>query len=113
MQRVAEVSEVERAVGALIAHKDVDAYLENTSAHLKIEIRNSPLRDLPGEERHAKAFQIAQLAFKTYASRSALEDVVVVFVVEKEEGSTRYYNALAVDAFPAASLQGASAGATP
>src|SRR5688572_7227650 len=69
----AEVRRVETAVSQHLAHKDVDAYLLQTSEFLTIEIRNSPLRDLPTAEKQSKALQVAQLAYKAYASRSALK----------------------------------------
>lgn len=81
-----------------LAHKDVDAYLLDTSEHLTIEIRNSPMRDLPSAEREPKALKVAQLAYKTYASRSSLKVIDVVFVVDKTESSalvsSRQYNAM-------------------
>ena len=109
IKRSAEIQEVEAAAGRLLGDRTVDAYLENSTDHMKIDIKNSPLRDLPSAERRAKALEVARLAYATYASRSSLKEIEVVFVVDKTETSTltstRTLDALVRYEFPVGDLQ--------
>jgi hypothetical protein len=88
----AEVGAVEEAVRTHLSHRDVTvALVIGNPGNLEIEIRNTPLSDLPRVERIAKALQIARLAYATYPSRSTLTEVDVVFVVKRENTLTEEY----------------------
>lgn len=50
---------------------------------LTLSLVNSRLKDLPGDQKKAKALEIAQLAYQTYPSRASLETVRVIFVVNR------------------------------
>ena len=112
VKRSGEIEEVEAAVVRLLGHRNVDAFLENSPEFLKVEIKNSPLRDLPPAERRSKALQIAGLAYGTYASRSGLKTIEVVFVMDKTETSTftstRNYDASARYEFAVSELETSS-----
>lgn len=85
----AEVGAVEEAVRTHLAHRHVDvALVMGNPGYMQVEILNTPLGDLPRVERIAKALQIARLAYATYASRSTLKEIDVVFVVKKENAVT-------------------------
>jgi hypothetical protein len=55
----------------------------NNSRYLTVGIDNSPLHELPREEKAAKAKAIARIAYKAYADRDELAQVSVVFWVRK------------------------------
>jgi hypothetical protein len=50
LRRYGEIQRVEREVGTLLAHKDVNAYLLNSPEFMTVEIRNSPLKKLTPAE---------------------------------------------------------------
>jgi hypothetical protein len=91
----AEVAAVREAVRAHLSHPHVTVVLIiGNTGYMEVQILNTPLRDLPRVERIAKALQIARLAYTTYASRSTLKEIDVVFVVKKENTFTEEHGEL-------------------
>ena len=78
---VGELKEISDRVGILVGDKQVGVSLNN-GKHLQVSLLNSPLKNLPPEEKRRKALEIAGLAYKSYSGRSGLETVSVVFRVE-------------------------------
>jgi hypothetical protein len=55
----------------------------NNGRYLTVGIDNSPLHDLPREEKAAKAKAVAGIAYRAYPDREELAQVSVVFWVRK------------------------------
>jgi hypothetical protein len=70
--------ELEKALG----YNEIRVNLNN-SHFLNIAVVNSPWRELPADQKNAKAVEIARLAYGSYPSRSALSAVSVTFAVHR------------------------------
>ena len=66
----------------VLGYNDIRVKLMN-GAFLKVEVVNSPLQELPAEQRKAKAMEIARLAFDADPSRSELKSVSVAFAIHR------------------------------
>ena len=82
VQTVAELQAVKQAVVRATGHSDVQVRLADAGG-LSVSLTNSPLVALPAEKRHAKALDIARVAFDSYPRRAALQSLKVVFLVRK------------------------------
>src|SRR5258706_11304787 len=69
---------VQEEVVRLVNSPHVTVNLAN-GRYLIIGIANSPIRDLSPDEKHRKALEIATAGYATYALRSTLQQVNVVF----------------------------------
>src|SRR5262245_16136062 len=78
---LAELQNVQRQVAAATGHDNVRVNLHN-DIYLTVGLVNSPLRELPDEDRKAKARDIARVAYRSLESRASLREVRVTFVVQ-------------------------------
>jgi hypothetical protein len=77
-----ELKRVQAAVATATAEKNVGVNVNN-DRFLTVSLINSPLKHLGSDEKRAKAREVARIAYETYMSRSELETVRVVFVVQR------------------------------
>jgi hypothetical protein len=66
----------------VLGYSDIRVNLMN-GAFLKVEVANSPLNDLPAEQKKTKAIEIARVAFNADPSRSELKSVSVAFAIHR------------------------------
>jgi hypothetical protein len=77
---VSELPAVQQAVAQKAPGTIVGIKLTN-GAYLNVNLVNSPLKKLPDAERQAKAAELAKIAYDSYAYRSQIKSVRVVFAV--------------------------------
>ncbi len=77
-----ELKSVQEVVARTTGSQDVRVNLNNGQV-LMVAVANSSLNELPPAGKQAKALEIARLAYRTYASRSALVRVDVAFGVRR------------------------------
>ena len=100
-----ELQEVRRQVAASTHHDNIYVNLNNGRV-LTVSVTNSPFRALPDEERKAKAREIAGVAYRAFPGRAKLEEVAVVFAIQKTYVLLFNYNdSTDAHVFPASSLQ--------
>ena len=82
VRTVADLQAVKQAVVRATGHSQsgVQVKLAGTGG-LSVSLINSPLMALAGEKRHAKALEIARVAFDSYPRRASLGSVKVAFLV--------------------------------
>jgi hypothetical protein len=73
---------VRNQLAKALGHNEIRVDLNN-GHFLNIGVVNSPLNDLPDEQKKARAFEIARLAYNSYPSRSELTGVSVTFEVDR------------------------------
>src|SRR5215510_9474753 len=86
---IGELQQVQQAVSKAVG-SEVNVNLNNGNS-LVIGIVNSPLKDLPTEQKKAKALEFAQLAYRSYSQAAKLDQVSIVFVAQKSYGGVVNY----------------------
>ena len=77
------ILEVQKKVSKALDGAAVNVNLSN-GKYLSLGVINSPLKDLAEKPKKAKAREIAQLAYDSYAPRADLKKVYVAFVIKKD-----------------------------
>jgi len=102
------VLKVQQQLVATFGYNNIRVMVLN-GRYLTIGVVNSPWTDLPAAAKKAKALEIAQVAYRNYESKAALQGIQVAFVVHKEYllGFFTYDNASDAFSFVAAEFESA------
>ena len=76
---IGELQQLQQSVGKAVGGGDVNINLSN-GKYLYVGIVNSPLKDLPSDQKKAKALEVAKLCYKSYPEATNLEQISVAFV---------------------------------
>ncbi len=69
---IGELQQLQQSVSKAVGGGNVNVNLNN-GKYLHLGIVNTPLKDLPSEQKKAKALEVARLSYKTYPKAANLE----------------------------------------
>jgi hypothetical protein len=87
---ISELQQVHKAISRAVGTNDVNINLSNGKL-LVISLVNSPLKDLPVDQKKAKALELAQLGYRSYPEMAKLAGVSVVFLVQRSYVGVFHY----------------------
>ncbi|SRR6266487_433441 len=79
---LSDLQQVQRTVSKALGADTVTVTLNN-GQYMTIGVVNTPLKDLPSDQKKAKALEVAALGYRSYPSMPNLSEVRVVFVVQR------------------------------
>ena len=82
MGTLQDLVKVQAELSKSLGHDQIRVNITN-GRFLNIALVNSAWKDLPADQKHAKAIEIARLAYRSYPSRSALTAVSVTFAIHR------------------------------
>jgi hypothetical protein len=106
-ETIGDLQKVQQNVSKAVGADKVTVKLVNGKS-LDVGLVNTPLKELPSDQKKAKAFEVAQVAFRTYPKASNLNQLNIAFVIQRTYvGVVNYTNTTDAFSFPISELSAA------
>ncbi len=110
--QIADLNHLQKQLQQQTGQTGINVNLNNGS-YLNISFINSSLAKLPGDQKKAKALEVARFAFNDWAKRADLSSVTVIFQTSYDVGPVHYSNSMDNFSFQPSELATAAAPTSP